>query len=130
MTSIETTGAAQIAANLQRIVDAQTQIARDAAGAGVSVSVQACRSAAPGSIKNEVGGYVKAQGAVATGKAGLMQYPRRGQQGKGPHGVYLDQGTKYITARHFIGQALAGSRAQAEQVMERSVERSIENLVR
>jgi hypothetical protein len=129
MMGIAQTGGEQIASNLQKIIEAQTRIARRAVGAGVAVSVQSCREAAPGSTKNEVGGFVRAEGAVAVGRAGLMQFPKRGQVGKGPHAVYLTKGTKFIQPRHFIENALASSRPAANAAMERSIQRSIETVV-
>src|SRR5690348_13652658 len=128
MLSAETTGADAIVRTLQKIADAQTRIARNAVNAGTYVAAQACRQVAPGSTKREIGRFVKAAGAFAYGRAGLMALPKRNQAGKGPHGVYLDQGTKFIPARHFIGNALASARAPAINAMSESVNRTIETV--
>lgn len=119
----------RIMANLQKVADAQTQIARRAVSAGTAVIAKACRDASPGTTKREIGRFVKAEGAIAIGSAGLMKLPHRGQVGKGPHAVYLTKGTKFIAPRHFIENALASSRPAAEAAMERSIERSIETVV-
>ncbi len=125
---IESNGALQLMAKMQNVADAQMKIARRAVGAGTGVMVKACRDASPGSVKNEVGRSIRVEGDVVTGKAGLMRFPKKGQS-KGPHGVYLEHGTKFIAARHFIRDALASSRNAAAIAMEKSVQRSIETIV-
>jgi hypothetical protein len=126
MPGIESNGALQIMASLQKVADSQTEIARRAVVAGTSVVAKACRTASPGTVKREVGSFVKVDGDAVVGKAGLMRFPRRGQKGKGPHGVYLEHGTKFIAARHFIANAIASSRGRAAVAMENSIKRSIE----
>lgn len=129
MPSIESNGALQIMAKMQRLADSQTEIARRAVVAGTSVVAKACRDASPGTVKREVGSFVKVEGDAVVGRAGLMKFPKRGQKGKGPHGVYLEHGTKFIAARHFIASAIASSRSRAAVAMEDSIERDIETLV-
>lgn len=129
MTGIESTGAKEIARNLQKIADAQTLIARGAVLSATSVMAEACRDAAPGTTKQEVGRFVEADGPVARGRAGLMKLPKRGQTGKRPHAFYLTLGTKFIAARQFIAKALSSSRPLAMTAIEKSVDRSIATIV-
>lgn len=129
MNGIETTGSDKIHSTLQKLIDEQTRIALFPVLAGTSVFVRACRSVSPGTTANEVGRSVKASGPVATGRAGLMKIPKRGQKGKRPHGMYLTLGTKFITPRHFIENALASSRAAAASAMVRSVDTTITRIV-
>lgn len=128
MNGIESNGALQIIARMQAIADGHDEIALRAVVAGVSVIAKACRDASPGSIKNEVGSFVKVDADGAVGRAGLMKFPRRGQTGKGPHGVYLEHGTKYIAARHFIANAISASRGRAAIAMEKSLNRSLSRI--
>lgn len=127
---IKVTGTEQILRNMQKLVEQQLRIARGAVYAGTGVLAKACRDAAPGSTKQEVGRFVRrSEGPVATGRAGLLKYPRKGQVGKGPHLIYLERGTKYIAARHYVANAIAASRERALLAMERSVNRTIETIV-
>jgi len=116
---------------LKRLMNVEknaTSIARSAVSAGIGVLANAAKSASPGTIKQECGGYVRATGKTVSGRAGLMRFPRPGDGQNRPHGVYLDQGTKYIPARGFIGNALRAATGRAAQAMKRAGKRRIQQL--
>lgn len=112
---VEHRGLRTIDANLSRLARGGVSIARASVSAGVGVLASSARNAAPGSISQEVGSYVRVTGETAWGKAGLMRFPRPGDGQNGPHGVYVDQGTKFIQARHFIGRAIQSALPRAIQ---------------
>ncbi len=102
-------------AKLSRLSDGSPRIARAAVNAGLRVLAAEVKTNAPGTIKREVGWYSRMDGGRAWGRAGLMQFPRQGDGQNGPHGVYVDQGTKFIQARHFVGRALSAAMPRAIQ---------------
>lgn len=108
---------------LRRLANAAPAIARASVGAGLSTLAKSAKRAAIGGIKQEVGWYIRRSGNKAWGRAGLMQYPERGQQG--PHGLFIDLGTKYVTARHLIGAALGRAMPAARRAMERAAQSRI-----
>ena len=108
---------------LKRLSDLQSDgkaIARAGISAACQEMAKACESNSPGSIKDEVGYSVKNKGDEVVGRVGLVKFPRRGQK-NGPHGVYLERGTKFITPRKFIEQALRSSRPRALAAMRRVI---------
>ncbi len=127
---IEVTGAEGVDATFRILSNPETAkaVAMSAAYAGLGTLARACRDAAPGSIKQEVGMFVKVSGNKVWGRAGLMKFPRRGDGQDGPHGVYLDQGTKFIAARHFIGNAINSVMPVARNAMQAAVQRKIKKL--
>ena len=128
--AIKTTGADAISQKLSRVATDQTKIARAAVSAGVGTFARAARNASKGTIKREISKTVKANGTTVTGRAGLMRFPRRGVKGKQPHGIYLEHGTRYIPAQHFVANALAGAQPAAVAAMEKAVRRKIEQLTK
>ncbi len=128
MIEITTTGGELILRRMQSVADAQTMIARRAVGAGVGVLAQACRDAAPGSTKQEVGGYVRSGNSSAQGVAGLRKWPRRvPYPQRWNHLLFLTRGTKFITPRRYVENALAASRPAAIAAIEQAVWRTVEN---
>ncbi len=127
---ITTTGASAVDSMFAQLADPETvkAIAMSAGYAGLGVLAKACRDAAPGSIKKEVGMFVRVSGNRVWGRVGLMKFPRPGDGQNGPHGVYLDQGTKFIAARHFIGNAISSAMPAARNAMQRAVQRKIKKL--
>lgn len=121
-------GADDIQAALLRIENGEVSIARAAVSASLSVLAQAAANASPGTIKQETGKYVRVEGDRVWGRAGLIQFPRRGDGQNGPHGVYLDQGTKFIAARHFIGNALRANKSRALNAGQRAAARRVRQL--
>lgn len=97
--------------------------------AGTTVFKRAAVDASPGTIKSEIGRYLKIVGKRVTGRAGLMRYPKRGDGQNGPHGYYVDQGTKFISARRFIGPAMRRAIPAAMVAMQRAAERRVARVV-
>lgn len=114
-------------ARLLRLSESAASVSRSVVRTGCAVLASACRNAAPGTIKQEVGFFVRTSGKTSTGRAGLMRFPVRGQS-RGPHGLYVDQGTRYITARRFISQALGASRGRALAAMRRTANLRIQSI--
>jgi len=125
---IELTGSDDIMSRLGILEKQSKAVALAAVSAGLGVLASAAKQASPGTIRREVGKYIRSSGDVVTGRAGLMQFPRKGDGQNGPHGVYIDQGTKYIAARGFIGNALRGASGRAKAAMKRAAERKIAKL--
>ncbi len=112
---VTTTGFKQVDAKFSRLIRSSPAIARAAVSAGLSVLAAAAKEAAIGTIKQEIGKYVRPTSSGAWGRAGLMQYPHRGDGQNGPHGIFVDQGTRYIQPRQFIGRALSAAAPRAIQ---------------
>jgi hypothetical protein len=125
---IELTGGDDIMRRLGILEKQSKAVALAAVSAGLGVLASAAKQASHGTIRREVGKYIRSSGDVVTGRAGLMQFPRKGDGQTGPHGVYLDQGTRYIAARGFIGNALRGASGKAKAAMKRAAERKIAKL--
>lgn len=125
--SIETTGVDAVRARMLRLQESAGSISRSIVRTGCAVLASACRNAAPGTIKQEIGFHVETSGKASTGRAGLMRFPRRGQT-NGPHGIYIDQGTKYITPRRFLAAALGSSRGRALAAMRRTANLRIQSI--
>jgi len=122
------TGGDDILKTLGILEKQSKSVAVSAVSAGLGVLASAAKQASPGTIRREVGKYIRTNGDVVWGRAGLMQFPRPGDGQHGPHGVYLDQGTRYIAARGFIGNALRGASGRAKAAMQRAAERKIQKL--
>lgn len=112
---VTTRGVKAVDAKLSRLIRGGPGISRATVNAGLQVLSTAAKAASQGSIKGEVGWYSRILGGVASGVAGLLRLPRRGDRQGGPHGFFLDQGTKYIPARHTIGNALNAATPRAIQ---------------
>lgn len=125
---VDVTGSDDIMRRLGFLEKQPKAVAISAVSAGLGVLASAAKQASPGTIRREVGKYIRVNGDVVWGRAGLMQFPRKGDGQNGPHGFYLDQGTKYIAARGFIGNAIRGASARARSAMKRAAERKIEKL--
>lgn len=125
---MEVTGGDEIMKRLGSLEKQSKAVSVAAVSAGLGVLSNAAKQASPGTIRREVGRYIRSNGDVVWGRAGLMQFPRQGDGQHGPHGVYLDQGTKYISARQFIGNALRGASGRAKAAMKRAAERKIAKL--
>lgn len=125
---VKVTGTREVEARLLMLSNSAASIARSVVRTGCAVSAAACRNAAPGTIKREIGFSVKTSGKTSTGRAGLMRFPRRGEGQNGPHGIYVDQGTRHIAPRRFLAQALRSSRGQALAAMRRTANLRIQSL--
>lgn len=115
--SVQLNGADKFQRKLAALQSGAGEIGRSVAIAGGVVMKDACKAAAPGSIKNEVGMSVGGQGEKTVVRVGLVKFPRRGDGQNGPHGIYLERGTKFIAARRFIQTALRSSRGRAIAAM-------------
>lgn len=113
---------------LDAMGQAGDSVSRVAVGAGCGVLAKACKAASPGSVKQECGWYIRRNSNGYFGKAGLMQFPQRGQEGRGPHGLFLTIGTRHIVARHFIENALKSARGRAIAAARRAAHRKISRL--
>lgn len=109
--------------------ESQKAIALSVTYSGLGVIERACRNAAPGSIKQEVGKYVRVSGDRVWGRAGLIKFPRPGDGQNGPHGVYVDLGTKFITPRRFTENAISGATSTAIQAMKHAAARKIDKIL-
>lgn len=127
--TVELQGVDKFQARLAKLRDGEAAVERAAVVAGCIVMLDACKAAAPGSIKQECGFYVRRNSDRTIGQVGLMKFPRRGDGQNGPHGIYLEHGTKYIAARRFIRSALQASRARAEVAMRQAAQRKIKQTV-
>ena len=112
-------------ARLQSLMNSEASIERAGVRAGCVVMANACRAAVPGTIKQEIGFHTTREGKRTVGRAGLMRFPRRGDGQDGPHGLYVDKGTRYIAPRHWIRTALQASRGAAKAAMARAIKRRI-----
>lgn len=99
-------------------------------GAGCAVMVDAMKAEAPGSTKQEIGMSLKRRGDVIRGRAGFVRFPKSSDGQNGPHGVYVNSGTKYITARRFIEKARRSSQARALAAMKMSGKKRIQDIVK
>lgn len=133
--TINVTGINRINAKLSAVANGRAEIERAAVGAAVGVLAGAARKASPGTVKREIGGSVKVQGNHVVGRAGLTKFPRRGVRYSGkrggnrsPHGIYLEVGTRYIAARHFVNRALSAARQAAEQAAIRAARKKVMSL--
>lgn len=115
------TGADKLQARLDALQREGAKIAAASVRAGVNVLASAARDAVPGTIKEEIGSYVRIEGNRVRGAAGLMVFPRNGRLVRGlrPHGVYLEKGTRYIAARHMIARALRAAQSRASTASQR-----------
>lgn len=125
MSSIE--GLDKLTKELEGLEEHAPAIARAAVGAGLSTLARAARNAAVGTIKTETGWYIRQQTNRIWGRAGLMQYANPGEA-DAPHGLFLDLGTKYITARNNISKALIDAAPRALKAAERAAERKIKSI--
>lgn len=127
---IEVGGVDATLRKLTEISDGERSIAVASVSAGLRVFAQASRDASPGTIKDETGSYLKIAGKKVWGRAGLVKFPRRGDGQDGPHGVYLELGTKFISPRGFIRSALQSAMPSARAAMRRAAEQRIAKLSR
>lgn len=125
---LEVHGTDELLAAFDNIGKNAKAVAVSGVSAALSVLASAARRASPGTVGRECGKRLSANGDVVSGRAGLMRFPRRGDGQNGPHGVYLDQGTRYIAARGFIGSALSQSRGAAIAAFKRAGERRLTKL--
>lgn len=122
-------GQSELSRKLKRLARGGPAIARSAVSAGLATMARAARKASPGAVKKEIGFYIRRKGDAVTGRAGLMQYPHR-NKGKGPHGLFLDIGTKYIVARHMITNALRESRPLAMKAAEKAARNKLNKILK
>jgi hypothetical protein len=114
--------------DLNDVAGSGSDIARSASWAFVGVLKRAAVNVALGNIKKEIGGYVKTQGEQLISRVGLLAMPVRGR--RGPHGVFLELGTKYIVARHTISMAMEAALAIALNAAERAAQKKINSILR
>ena len=115
-------------ADLDGLANSGVEIAKSSSWAFVRVLKQAAVAAAIGGIKREVGGYVRQQGQNFISRVGLLAVPVRGQ--RGPHGVFVELGTKYIVARHTISIAMDVALARAMDAAASAAEKKINSILR
>lgn len=114
--------------DLEGISGSGVSIAKSASWAFVGVLKRAAIQVALGNIKKEIGGYVKTRGEQLISRVGLLAMPVRGR--RGPHGVFLELGTKYIVARHTISIAMEAALTIALDAAERAAEKKINQILR
>ena len=107
---VELVGTEGVIEKLKALADHRVDVAVSAVRAGVRVFQSSARKAVKGTIKREITGWMKRTEEGAEGGAGLTKFPRRGVRGRQPHGVYLEHGTKYITANHNVARSLSSAR--------------------
>ena len=127
--SLTLSGVPELLAAIDDVKRGAVPMALSVVSAGTTVFRRAAVDAVPGTIKREIGRYLKINGKRVTGRAGLMRYPKRGDGPDGPHGYYVDQGTKFITARRFIGPAMRRAIPAAMLAMQRAAERRVARVV-
>lgn len=123
----ELEGMTRLLRELEGLEEHAPAIARAAVGAGLSTLARAARTAAVGTIKTETGWYIRQTTNRIWGRAGLMQFANPGDK-DAPHGLFLDIGTKYITARHNISKAMIDALPKAIRAAERAAERKIKSI--
>lgn len=123
-------GSDELISNIERIQKSGKSIAMSTVNAGLTVYANAAKNASPGTIKQETGKYLRVNGEKVSGRAGLIRFPRRGDGQDGPHGVYLELGTKFISPRGFIRSALQSAMPSARAAMRRAAEQRIAKLSR
>lgn len=124
-------GIDQVQRELDRMRRDGVRIAAASVRAGVNVLVEAAVEAVPGQIKLEIGGYIRIRGTTVIGRAGLMVFPSKDGglvRGLRPHGIYLEAGTRYIVARHWISSAMRTARPRAAAAMESAGQRKLKQL--
>lgn len=130
MFGMEVTGAEEVEAMFAELSSPRVaaSVSKSAVNAGVKVMRNAGVRASPGRVKLEWGQRITVNGTRAVGEVGLGVGGYRGSV-KRPHGIYLDQGTQYISARHFVATAFAGARQRAEAAMKRVARSRINRIV-
>lgn len=115
MITMETTGVDELAAMLAKLSDPKfaASVARSAVRAGLETLRKAAIKASPGLVKLEYGQRLTSDtsGIVGMGVGGYKSRVKR------PHGMYLENGTPYISARHFASSAFAAAMPKARQRM-------------
>lgn len=123
----ELQGMSNLLRELEGLEEHAPAIARAAVGAGLSTLAKAARTAAIGTIKDEVGWFIRQETSRIWGRAGLMQFADPGEK-DAPHGLFLDVGTRYIIARHNISKAMADAIPRAIKASQRAAERKIKSI--
>ena len=129
MVTLQLSGDADLLAKIEAIEKSSHVLAKSALYAGLGTLASAAKNASPGSIKQETGFRVYKTADPPKGYAGLIRFPRRGDGQNGPHGVYLELGTKFITARRFIATALRGAIPRALEAMRQAAERRVQRII-
>lgn len=118
MITMTTTGADELAELLTSLADPKfaASVARSSCRAGLKVLRKAAIKASPGLVKLEYGQKLISSGTGAAGIVGLGVGGYKSRV-KRPHGMYLENGTPYIAARHFASSAFASAMPKARQRM-------------
>jgi HK97 gp10 family phage protein len=124
----QVSGSDELLAKLSEMQKGSTSVAAATVSAGLNVLAKAAKEAAQGSIKEECGKFMRVRDGEATGRAGLIKFPRKGDGQNGPHGVYLERGTKFISARRTIASALKSAKPAAIATMRRAAEDKLEQM--
>ena len=128
MITLRTTGVEQVAKTLELIADEETQAALATARAALKVLRNAGVKASPGRVKLEWGTRVTKRGPDVVGMTGLGVGGYRAKV-KRPHGRYLNDGTPYIAARHFVERAFEQARTRAMNAAKRVAKRKLQSIV-
>ena len=118
MITMTTTGADELAELLTSLADPKfaASVARSSCRAGLKVLRKAAIKASPGLVKLEYGQKLISSGTGAAGIVGLGVGGYRTSL-KRPHGIYLEEGTPYVSARHFARKAFMEAMPKARQRM-------------
>lgn len=115
----------QVASRVRKFTPSHRAAAVSGVRSGLMVMSTAARLASPGGIAREIGfrllaysGPLIVQGIVGLGVGAGGKAPR-------PHGFFLESGTKYIRARRFVRNAIAGARSSARTAMKNATKRTI-----
>lgn len=129
MIDMAITGDKELAAMLATLEEsAAVSVARASVSAAITVMRNEAVKASPGRVKLEHGSKVFTRGKQVVGVTGLGVGGYRGKVAR-PHGKYLEQGTPYINARHFLATAYRGAMSQAKAAMIRAAKRRIVKLI-
>lgn len=120
--AVKMSGFDELEKRLSAVIAGAKEIELAAVKGGCFSLLKAIREAVPGTTKNEVGMRIKGN----VGRVGVMKYPRQiskfqrrigVRQPKGPHLIYLEVGTKFIAARHYVSNTLNSTKPRAARAM-------------
>lgn len=116
--------------DIARVIEKNSfRLSKAAVLAASKTLVDAAKKAVKGSVVKEVGRRAAIKGEKAFAKVGFVKFPRKDDGQDGPHGVYLELGTKYIDADHAVASAIVSNRNSAIESAKHAVKRELENLL-
>ena len=129
MISMSIEGGSELSALLATLEEtAAASVSRAAVSAAIKVMRNEAVKASPGRVKLEHGTAILRRGQQVVGITGLGIGGYRAKV-KRPHGKYLELGTPYIDARHFLANAYRSAMPKAQAAMFRAAKRRIERII-